>query len=88
MATEPRTMTIQAHSKDCNNITFPNGKEHEGYVPDDIGIGGGDDIWIEIDIDTGKIIGWDNDVRDKILSLQEVPLSYDGFPCSKEQEGL
>lgn len=32
-----------------------------GYVPKNIGIGGGDYIDIAIDIETGKIIGWDKD---------------------------
>lgn len=66
-----RTLSIFAHSRDCNNITFPNGAEHEGYVPSDIGIGGSDDIEIEIDIDTGKIVGWDDSLRDAVLAFGE-----------------
>lgn len=32
--------------------------EYNGYVPDGLGIGGGDDIELRIDNDTGKIVGW------------------------------
>lgn len=35
--------------------------DFDGYVPRDLGIGGGDIIEIAIDIETGKIIGWDKD---------------------------
>lgn len=34
------------------------GVDHDGYVPYIKGIGGGDYIEIEIDNDTGKIVGW------------------------------
>lgn len=34
--------------------------ELEGYVPYNIGIGGGDYIEMKIDIETGKIIGWES----------------------------
>lgn len=73
-----RTISIQSHGRDCNFIVFPNGKEHQGYVPDDIGIGGGDDVMLEIDIDTGKIVGWSDDIRDAILNLQ----SHEKLNCS------
>jgi len=32
-------------------------KEHEGYVPDDLGVGGGDDIQFEYCADCGQIQG-------------------------------
>lgn len=35
--------------------------DFDGYVPKDIGIGGGDYLEFEIEISTGKIIGWDKD---------------------------
>ena len=63
-------MTVQAHCSDLCNITFPDGTEHEGYVPKDIGIGGGDDVYIKIDINSGRIIGWNDEIRDKILAMQ------------------
>ena len=32
--------------------------EHDGYVPSDLGFGGGDYVEMEIDITTGQIVGW------------------------------
>ena len=32
--------------------------EHDGYVPSDLGIGGGDYIKFELDLSTGKLIGF------------------------------
>ena len=67
---EEQVMIVQAHCSDCCNITFPDGTEHDGYVPEDIGIGGGDDVYIKIDINTGQIIGWNDEIRDKILAMK------------------
>lgn len=45
---------VQAHSKDCTNITY--GKiEHNGYVPHDLGIGGGDDVEFDFCANCGQI---------------------------------
>jgi hypothetical protein len=33
--------------------------ENDGYVPYGLGVGGGDYLRLEIDIETGTIIGWD-----------------------------
>lgn len=49
---------IQAHCRDCCNIVLPNGKQILGYVPD-LGFGCGDDIELEIDFNTGKVVGWE-----------------------------
>lgn len=32
--------------------------EHEGYAPNDLGIGGGDYIELTIDLETGQIQNW------------------------------
>ncbi len=66
-----RVMRIQSHGSDCNFIVFPNGRTYEGYVPYDIGIGGGDDVFLTIDIDTGMVVGWNDKIRDAILQLEE-----------------
>ena len=65
-----KTLSVSAKCSDLCAITYPNGKCHDGYVPEDIGIGGGDYIEIEIDIDTGKVVDWSDAIRDKILALQ------------------
>jgi hypothetical protein len=33
--------------------------EHRGYVPYDMGIGGGDEIELTVDVETGRIVSWD-----------------------------
>ena len=33
------------------------GKEHQGYVPDDLGLGGSDDVEFTVCLDCGKIQG-------------------------------
>lgn len=45
--------------------------EKDGYVPYDIGIGGGDYIEMKIDIDTGQIIGWNVAKVQKFIEQQE-----------------
>jgi len=67
-----RTLLIQAKCSDCcvielidteANIT----KENHGYVPRNLGIGGGDYVKLEVDIDSGKIIGWEYPENEDIL---------------------
>lgn len=36
---------------------FSNGKQHDGYVPNDLGIGGGDYIEFDYCLDCGQIQG-------------------------------
>ena len=64
-------MSISAKCSDLCSITYPSGAAHDGYVPEDIGIGGGDYLEIEIDIDTGKVIDWSEKIRDRIITNQE-----------------
>lgn len=69
---------ITAHGRDLNNIThekdFEEILELEGYVPFNLGIGGGDDVEITVDIDTGQIVGWDAvKVRARLAELKENP---------------
>ncbi len=64
-------MRIQVKCSDLCNVQFPNGKEHDGYVPKNIGLGGGDYIDIEINIYTGQIVGWDLSVYNSILIVQD-----------------
>jgi len=75
-----RILHIQAHSCDCNHITFPNGKEHEGYVPKGLGIGADDGVDLKIDIDTGMVVGWNDDLRKEVLKRQDYVLNVSGEP--------
>lgn len=57
-------ITISAKCSDrCHvTITDSNGKvtcEHDGYVPNELGLGGGDYIKFTIDNETGRIVGWE-----------------------------
>lgn len=54
-------MNIQIIAKcsDCCNVKVPDlDLEKQGYVPRDLGIGGGDYIQLVINNETGKIDGW------------------------------
>lgn len=51
-----RTATVQAH---CSDMCFVqmDGTEKSGYVPDDMGIGGSDDVIFEYCLDCGQMQG-------------------------------
>ena len=57
-------LSISAKSSDLNSISFKdkNGNVTEGgdysYVPENIGIGGGDYVEMDIDTETGQILNW------------------------------
>jgi hypothetical protein len=57
-------LTITAKSSDLNSLSYKdkNGKVTEGksysYVPYNIGIGGGDYVELDIDMETGQIQNW------------------------------
>lgn len=57
-----RILTVTAKCSDlcATKFTDENGKETESdsYVPENIGIGGGDYIELEIDVETGMIINF------------------------------
>jgi hypothetical protein len=57
-----RILSITAKCSDLCNTSFTDAKgiEHESdsYVPEDIGIGGGDYVELEIDMETGQIQNW------------------------------
>lgn len=36
-------------------------EQHDGYVPSGCGVGGGDYIEVQIDIETGQVVGWNTD---------------------------
>ena len=57
-------LSISSKSSDLNSISYKdkNGKVTEGgdysYVPEGIGIGGGDFVELDIDTETGQILNW------------------------------
>ena len=51
-----RLMTVSAKCSDLCHISLPEG-EIEGYVPDDLNIGGGDYVRIEVCMDCGRVQG-------------------------------
>lgn len=57
-----KILRINGHCVDSFDATLlsENGRavNYDGYVPGGIGIGGGDDICMDIDIETGKILNW------------------------------
>ncbi len=67
-----KTLSLNAFSRDCNvtTVTTEAGTCYEahGYALTGICLGpGGDYIRLEVDIDTGRIIGWDSEkVKEQI----------------------
>lgn len=65
MSISAKVLEIYAHSRDCNGVYVRDGEGNEivladgHYVPFGIGIGGGDSVELTIDIETGKVVGWD-----------------------------
>ena len=51
-----RVLNIQAHGRDCNNFELL-GHEFQGYVPDDLGIGSGDDVECDVCLECGQMQG-------------------------------
>lgn len=51
-----RMMSVHAHAKDSHIVQFED-TEYDGYLPDDLGIGGGDDLNIDYCLDCGTIAG-------------------------------
>jgi hypothetical protein len=71
-------LSISAKSSDLNSISYKdkNGKvtnsSDYAYVPEGIGIGGGDYVELKIDTETGQILNW-KPVTDEqiILAIEE-----------------
>lgn len=67
--------TIRVYGK-CNDMSHvvardASGKsllEAEGYMKRGLGVGGGDDISFEVDIETGQIVGWKKPTDDDLLN--------------------
>jgi hypothetical protein len=55
---------ILSISAKCNDLCFTEFNsdelniEKDGYVPKNLGIGGGDFVDLEIDVETGQILNW------------------------------
>lgn len=59
----PRFLEVSAHCSDLCDVALLSEQretiaERDGYVPCGLGIGGGDDVTLTIDLDTGMIVGW------------------------------
>ena len=57
MHTCSRIISVCGKTSDLCHVTFPDGSEEDGYVPEDIGIGGGDYIKFSYCADCGKVQG-------------------------------
>ena len=51
-----RILSVNAHSKDLGCFEIYS-QEHDGYVPEDLGIGGGDDVEFDLCLDCGQMQG-------------------------------
>ena len=70
-----KIISIVGKCSDMCSIEYSDEKTklyHNGYVPRNIGIGGGDYIRLKIDIETGQIIDWPTlSKKDVITSLRD-----------------
>ena len=57
-----RILSISAKCSDCCNLQFM-GEEHQGYVPSDLSIGGGDYIELDICLACGMSQGVSNEIN-------------------------
>lgn len=77
---DPKFFHVHAHSRDCNQLAFSDADgncllDYDGYVPLNLSVGQHDDVRLTIDVDTGKIVGWD---REKFLaSYRELYAAHD-----------
>lgn len=53
----------------CSDMFYSG--DYDGYVPDNLGIGGGDYIDIEVDVETGRIIGWNTEAVKEFMKNGE-----------------
>jgi hypothetical protein len=60
-------MNISAKCSDMFCITTDN-YEHYGYVPAELGVGNGDYVFMQIDMQTGYIIGWKPLTEDDVIA--------------------
>lgn len=78
----PKVLHVQSHGRDCNSfVVVAHAKEgdwpetiidHDGYVLGGFHMGphGSDDVEFSVDIETGKIIGWDAEaVKARIAAI-------------------
>ncbi len=65
-----RILTISGHCQDRFTARLKTDDKHleygPHYVPGSLGIGGDDYISLEIDIDTGKIVGWNTPTQEQL----------------------
>ena len=67
-----RTLTVSAKCADmCSTNASYGNLESDGYVPRDIGIGGGDYIEFEVCLACGKIQGWEPVPHPKLAEALE-----------------
>lgn len=51
-----RVASVQSHGRDCNYVQIGD-RSHDGYMPQDMGVGGGDDVYFDFCMDCGQIQG-------------------------------
>lgn len=77
---KPKTIKIHASCQDrfTARLIGENGRTiaqtDPDYVPRDLGVGSSDDIYMEIDIATGQIIGWKpitQETLDEVFKLNQ-----------------
>jgi len=63
------TISFGGKCSDLFDLTWPDGTGYDGYVPYDLGIGGGDYIQVTVCVDCHRVIGMPS--PDKIREVQQ-----------------
>ena len=68
---QPKTIRVSAKCSDLCFVAIEDEqgetiRECDGYVPYDIGIGGGDYVDLDIDIETGQILNWKKPTKESL----------------------
>jgi hypothetical protein len=76
MSLEPHFIKILGKCDDRFSMRFLDNHLNElgiyqGYVPSWVGIGGGDYIKLTIDVNTGQIVGWNEELAREIRELHK-----------------
>ena len=65
-----RIINVSIKCDDTCSIHLPNDKYIRGGVPTGMGLGGGGYMTLDINADTGQILGWTEAVKQRIVELE------------------
>lgn len=63
---DPKFVRVSVWGRDCHDLVFEDSDRyelhgHQGYMPEGLLLGCGDETSLTIDVETGMIVGWDKE---------------------------